>query len=58
MVLRLAGRVIEEGRVKYLRRVPDFEKWMVFEDNALLWEALMFFAHNGKCILNVNWKEE
>lgn len=35
-----------------------FEKWMVCEDNTLLWEAIMFFAHNGERSLRVTWKEE
>lgn len=35
-----------------------FEKWMVCEDNALLWEAVLFFAHHGERSLKVNWRQE
>nr|WP_288830641.1 hypothetical protein [uncultured Clostridium sp.] len=35
-----------------------FEKWMVCEDNSLLWEAVMSFAYNGERSSKVKWKEE
>lgn len=35
-----------------------FEKWMVCEDNSLLWEAVLFFAHHGERSLKVNWRQE
>jgi len=35
-----------------------FEKWMVCESNDILWEAIIFFAFNGKCSPQITWSEE
>jgi len=35
-----------------------FRKWMVCENDDLLWEAVLFFAHKGKRISKINWVKE